>query len=452
MRRFLLGAFVGTTLGLVGLVLLPNGLATAAPQALEIALQSAIDRLPLLNASAKASPPDDPSLQPFWEAWDYLEREYYEPSGVDPQKLSQAALRGMVSSIGDPYTTYLDPQHRELSDAELRGSFQGIGVQVETVDDQIRIVSPLSGSPGERAGLRPGDVIQKVDGQSVSGVGLGEAIRLIRGPRGASVTLTIQRSDQPPFDVSIVRDEIRVQAVQGEIRPDGVGYIKISLFPAGVSGQLRRTIDQMRTPGPIGWVLDLRGNPGGTLDGAIGVASQFLDDGVVLYEQRRDGQREEIRRQGSASAVTGPVAVLVDKGSASAAEIVAGALQANGRATLVGEQTFGKGLVQVVHRLTDGSALRLTIARWFPPSGVNIQAVGLTPEIAIGADSDADAALSQAVAYVQTQYSLSSTVGVGNQAAPASGVAVSGQRAEAEETAALLDPGERESSDPWGLA
>jgi len=218
-----------------------------------------------------------------------------------------------------------------------------------------------------------------------------------------------------------------------------------------VSGQLRQTIDKMRTPGPIGWVLDLRGNPGGTLDGAIGVTSQFLDDGVVLYEQRRDGQREEIRRQG-APAVAGPIAVLVDKGSASAAEIVAGALQASGRATLVGEQTFGKGLVQVVHRLTDGSALRLTIARWFPPSGQDIQAVGLTPQIIIGADSDPEAALSQAIAYVQAESLHASILEADAPSALVPVMAGSGRQAEGDETAALLDSGEREWSDSWGLA
>jgi carboxyl-terminal processing protease len=174
------------------------------------------------------------------------------------------------------------------------------------------VISPIVDSPGERAGLRPGDVITHVDGQSLRGVSLGEAIRLIRGPRGSPVILTIVREGSPPQEVSVVRDQIRVQAVRGEVRSDGIAYIRISTFGSGVGGQLRRTLEDMKPQTPIGWILDLRGNPGGTLDGAISVASQFLPEGVVLYEQGRDGDKQEIRRRGETLAGTGPMAVLVD--------------------------------------------------------------------------------------------------------------------------------------------
>ncbi|MBM2809519.1 MAG: carboxyl-terminal protease [Chloroflexi bacterium] len=339
----------------------------------------------------------DETFKPFWEAWDYVNREYYDDSALEPVALSRGALRGMVSALDDPYSAFLDPAHREITDAELRGAFDGIGVQVEIADEQLRIVLPLEGSPGEQAGLRPGDTITHVDGRPVARMALGDAIRLIRGQRGTSVSLTIQRDTLAPFDVSVTRDEVRVRAVSGEVRPDGIAYIRITNFTARVGADLRQTVDRLRERDPRGWVLDLRGNPGGYLDGAVSVTSQFVGSGVVLLEEHRGGEREEIRTRGQARVVSEPMAVLVDKGSASAAEIVAAALRDNGRATLVGEQTYGKGSVQVVHRLADGSALRLTVAHWLSPSGEPIQGVGITPQVPVAKVAGVDLVLDQAI-------------------------------------------------------
>ncbi|MPZ15078.1 MAG: PDZ domain-containing protein [Chloroflexi bacterium] len=359
-----------------------------------------------LPAAAGPSPDIDALFRPFWEAWDYVHRDFFDDQAIDPTTLSRGATRGLVGSLEDPYSVYLDPVHREITEAELRGAFDGIGVQVELVEDRLRIVSPLEDSPGGRADLRPGDIITHVDGRELKGMALAESIRLIRGPRGSPVTLAVEREGRPPFNVSLVREEIRVSSVRAEVRADGIAYVRIVSFTANVSDELRRALDRLAEP-PSGetraWVLDLRGNPGGYLDGAVAVASQFMDDGVVLVEQRRGGEREEIRTQGRVRVGSGPMAILVDKGTASAAEIVAAALRDNGRATLVGEQTFGKGSVQTVRSLSDGGAIRLTVARWLSPNGEPIQGVGLSPQIAVGSVAGADLALEQAIEYVNQQ-------------------------------------------------
>jgi carboxyl-terminal processing protease len=406
------------------------------------------------------SPEIDQTFKPFWEAWDYVYTEYYDADALNAEKLSRGAMRGMLGSLGDTATVYLDPLHRELTEADLRGAFDGIGVNVEMTDDRLRVVSPLDGSPGARAGLRPGDIITHIDGRETTGMGLVGAIRLIRGPRGSSVTLTIRRETRPPFDVTVQRDEIRVQAVRGDVNADGVAHVRIASFSLRVGSELRQTLERLAESKPRGWVLDMRGNPGGYLEGAIAVASQFIDDRVVMYEQRRGGERSELRTRGRARATAGPMVILVDKGTASAAEIVAAALRDNGRATLVGEQTFGKGSVQAVHRLSDGSALRLTVARWLTPNGEPIQGTGLAPDIAFAPGLAADAALEQAVNLVR-QWSVTAdvapavTVGASETAAPVQGFegpVPSNWHTDDEAPVSVLDSFERTAEATPGLA
>lgn len=460
-RSVLAGALAAALLSLVSTSLIGgyfagNAEALEAPRASLEGLLERVGLVPGVRAPVVAPAEVEELFRPFWEAWNYIGKEFYDENSVSQEKLFRGALKGLVGAVGDPYTLYMDPEHRELSEAELRGTFDGIGIQVEMTDQQLRIISPISGSPGERAGLRPADVITHVDGQAIRGMQLGEAIRLIRGPRGSPVSLTIQRSGGNSFDVPIVRDQIRVEAVRGDVRSDGVAYIKISSFSTGVSAQMRRTLDRLAEGHPVGWVLDLRGNPGGTLDGAISVASQFLPEGVVLYEQRRDGELHEIRRRGDSRATNGPMAVLIDKGSASASEIVAAALRDNGRATLVGEQTFGKGLVQVVHRLSDGSALRLTIARWLTPNQELIQGVGLAPQILVAAnEGDVDQPLAQAVAHVRSQSAAAQASPPTGSAGPAPVSAAGGRGASAPadaEAVALLDSADRGDAGSIALA
>jgi carboxyl-terminal processing protease len=350
------------------------------------------------------------AFKPLWEAVGIVNQEFFDEQVITQEKLSRGAIRGMLSTLDDPYTLYMDPVHREVSDADLRGAFDGIGVQIEIVDQRLKVIAPLEGSPGEKAGVRTGDVISHVDGRDLRGVALTEAIQLIRGPRGTTVTLTVEREGRTPFDVPIQRDEIRTPAVRAEVR-DGIGYVRISTFSQRVGAEVRQAVERIGDQAPRGWVLDLRGNPGGYLDGAVSVASQFMNDGVVLYEQGRNGERSETRSRGTPRATTGSMIVLVDRGSASASEIVAAALRDNGRATLMGETTFGKGSVQKVHRLSDGGAIRLTIAAWLTPRGDRIHGIGLVPDVPVVAVAGSDVVLEQALNAIRSQPASAGTVG-----------------------------------------
>ncbi|MEA2640445.1 MAG: carboxyl-terminal processing protease [Chloroflexota bacterium] len=423
--------------------------------------------LPLPAERAIASAPSkelDDLFKPFWEAWSYVDSEFYTQSALDKARLEREALRGMVASLGDPYTLFLDPVHREITESDLRGAFDGIGVQVEMIDGRLTVVSPLPGSPGEKAGLKPRDVITHVDGQDISNVSLGDAIRLIRGPRGSTVILTVER-DGNRSDLPVERGEVRIAAVTGEMRPDGIAYIRITSFTQRVGADLRQTLDSLAPQRPQGWVLDLRGNPGGYLEGAVAVTSQFVPDGTVLFEEQRDGVREETHTRGQARAADGPMVVLVDKGTASSAEIVAAALRDDGRASLVGEQTFGKGSVQLVHRLSDGSALRITIAHWLTPRAEPINGVGLTPDLAVASVAGTDAVLGEGLDLIRQHIAAS---GAGPQAqagnAPAAAVSSPARRASSTDYAPLMDAAaaealpvgildstERAAADPIGL-
>ncbi len=340
----------------------------------------------------------------FWEVWGAVERSYYRRDALDHQALVRGATRGLVDAVGDPYTTYLTPERREASDAELRGSFDGIGAQLDLRDGKLTVVAPVDGSPSAQAGLLAGDVISRVDGEDISKLSLSDAVARIRGPRGSTVTLTVVRSGQAgPLAVAVVRGEIKLASVTSRMLDGGIGYTKVSTFAEPTAGQLRDQLRPLLAAQPRGLVLDLRGNPGGYLASAVDISSLFLRDGVVLYQQgaARD-DRKVYRVTGTAAAVDVPLVVLVDHGSASAAEIVAAALRENGRATLVGELTFGKGTVQEVKNLGDDSQLRVTVAQWLTPAGRPIQGQGLQPDVAVQRQDGRDAPLEAAVEYLAT--------------------------------------------------
>ena len=318
----------------------------------------------------------------FWEAWELVESEYVDESTVDQREMTYGAIKGMLSSLEDANTRFSDPVDAVYVEEHIRGSFEGIGVRVEMRDGHLTVVAPLEDSPGEKAGLRGGDIISKVDGTDIGSLSLGESVRLIRGPRGTKVTLTIERQGQPPFDVEIERAEIKLRSVRGEMLGD-IAYLKINTFNATAPDQFDRTMQELLAQEPVGLILDLRNNPGGLLSSAVHVTSQFLSSGVVLREERRDADPQVFAVQSGGIATEIPVVVLVNSGSASASEIVAGALQDTGRAALIGEKTYGKGTVQTINRLSDGSILRLTIARWSTPQNRLIEKVGLEPDIIV---------------------------------------------------------------------
>ena len=333
----------------------------------------------------------DPEIQSefkiFWEAWELVESEYVDESTVDQREMTYGAIKGMLSSLEDANTRFSDPVDAVHVEEHIRGSFEGIGVRVEMRDGHLTVVAPLEDSPGEKAGLRGGDIISKVDGTDIDSLSLGESVRLIRGPRGTKVVLTIVRAGQPPFDVEIERAEIKLRSVRGEMLGD-IAYLKINNFNATSPDQLTSTMQDLLAQEPVGLILDLRNNPGGLLSSAVHVTSQFLSGGVVLREERRDADPQVFAVQSGGIATEIPMVVLVNSGSASASEIVAGALQDTGRAVLIGEKTYGKGTVQTLNRLSDGSILHLTIARWSTPDDRLIEKVGLEPDIAIELTDD----------------------------------------------------------------
>ena len=318
----------------------------------------------------------------FWETWQVVEREFYDKSQVDHQKLIYGAIKGMVDAVGDPYTIYQTPAQREVSDTDLRGSFDGIGIQVDMKDNRLTVVAPIEGSPAEAAGFRPGDIVLEVDGKSLSGKTLNDTVGLIRGQRGTPVTLTVLRQGTPdPVEITVVRAEIKLKSVRARMLDDQVGYLRISSFSATTGNEMAAAVKNLMEQTPRGMIVDLRNNPGGYLAASVEASAQFVNPGtVVLFQQSGNGERKTYRTEGGGTATEVPMVVLINKGSASASEIMAGALRDNGRAFLVGEKSFGKGTVQNVHELSDKSGLRVTTAQWLTPSEKPIQGVGLAPD------------------------------------------------------------------------
>jgi carboxyl-terminal processing protease len=336
----------------------------------------------------------------LWETLGELERDYYRPEQLDASKLAAGAARGMVEAVGDPYTTLSEPG--DLSEAQLRGGFDGIGVELDRRDGRLVVIAPFDDSPADRAGIRAGDAIVAVDGTDMTALSLADAATRIRGPRGTGIVLGLVR-DGTRIDVPLVRDAIRVESVRSRLLAgDGpLAYVRITMFSEPTARQVREHLAPLLAQGSKGLVLDLRANPGGYLTAAVDVTSGFLKDGIVLYEQRGTADsRRPYRTTGSPQAPDLPLAVLVDRGSASAAEIVAAALRDNQRAVLIGEKTFGKGTVQEVRALSDDSRLHLTVAQWLTPSGHVIQGEGLQPDIEVAAVEGRDAPLEAAVEYL----------------------------------------------------
>jgi len=318
----------------------------------------------------------------FWEAWQVVERDFYDRSQIDHQKLIYGAVKGMVDAVGDPYTVYQTPSQREISDTDLRGSFDGIGIQVDMKDNRLTVVAPIEGSPAEAAGFRPGDIVLEVDGKSLSGKTLNDTVGLIRGPRGTSVTLTVLRQGtNDPIEITVVRAEIKLKSVRVRMLDDQVGYLRISSFSASTGTEMANGVKNLVDQQARGIIVDLRNNPGGYLQTSVEATAQFMDPGsVVLLQKSGNGDVKTYRTEGGGTATQQPLVVLINKGSASASEIMAGALRDNRRAFLVGEKSFGKGTVQNVHELSDKSGLRVTTAQWLTPAEKPIQGVGLLPD------------------------------------------------------------------------
>lgn len=303
---------------------------------------------------------------------------------LDKTRLLDGVKSGLVGATDDPYTEYFNPKEaKEFNDA-LSGSFTGIGAELGTdEDDNVVVVSPLSDYPAEKAGLKPKDIIAAVDDEPTSGMRVDAVVRKIRGPANTEVTLTIIRGNGRPFEVTITRVQIKVSSVKYQIDGD-IGYLKISQFTDDTLELTQKTAKAFKSSGVKGVVLDLRGNPGGYLDGAVDIAGMWLQKGKTVVTERRGSAILSTKRSNGSGELSGlPTVVLIDGGSASAAEIVAGALRDNNLATLVGVKTFGKGSVQQVVKLPDGSELKITIARWYTPAGKNIDKQGIEPDVKV---------------------------------------------------------------------
>ena len=320
---------------------------------------------------------------PFWEAWNIVHEQFVDQP-VDDTVLMQGAIRGMMEALGDDYTYYMEPQVFESETLSLQGSYEGIGAYVDVEGDYLTIISPIEGSPADEAGLQPGDKIIAIDGEDMTGVAPEEVRQKVLGPDGSEVTLTIAREgEQGPLEFVITRSKIVISSAEGRMLDDGIGYVDINTFGDNTTQELRQALDELMAQNPRGLIIDLRNNGGGYLSTSIEVSSEFIEDGVVLYEQFGDGRREEYSATGNGRATEIPLVVLINEGSASASEILAGALQDYDRAKLVGMQSFGKGSVQIRQPLSNQGAARVTIAKWLTPDERAIEDVGLTPDVIV---------------------------------------------------------------------
>jgi carboxyl-terminal processing protease len=320
----------------------------------------------------------------YWEVWDRLKRDYVDKNKISDEEMFYGSLRGLAASVGDPYTVFMSPKESQEFLSDMSGSFEGIGAEVGMRNDIITIIAPLSGMPAEKAGLRAGDRVYAINGESTLGLSVDAAVKKIRGPKDSEVILTIIRDDEDkPLDIAITRGLIVVKSIKTEFREDGILLITVSNFNDDTMSLFQGAMQEAILKNPKGIILDLRNNPGGYLDTAIAMASAWVPEGPVVVEQFAEGRREEYFSYGGAPLQDFKTLVLINGGSASASEIVAGALRDYKRATLVGSQSFGKGSVQGLRDLSGGSSLKVTVAQWLTPAGDYINDKGISPDVEV---------------------------------------------------------------------
>ena len=337
-----------------------------------------------LNASSPCPESQDvcARFENFWKSWDLAKDEYVDPSAVVPSKMVDGAIEGMLDSLGDTgHTRYLPPELARAEREELSGQFEGIGAYIDVRDGQPIIVQPIEGSPAEKAGLRPNDLILKVGGEDVRGVTVVELRNKVRGPKDSPVTLTIQHAgERQPVDITITRAQINVPSATWRMLPNKVALVHLNQFAERSSDEMKQALTQAKAQGAASIVLDLRNNPGGYVTELVGVASQFLPPGTtVLIEQDREGKQTPYKTTDGGVATTLPLVVLINENSASSAEILAGALKDAGRARLIGEPTYGTATVLRTFNLNDGAQVRIGTTQWLTPSGQVVRGKGIEP-------------------------------------------------------------------------
>ena len=357
-----------------------------------------------------ATSPTEREFDLIEEAWQIILDDFVDSDELDLNKLSQGAIEGMIEALDDPYSDYFDAEHHALTQDELEGSFGGIGVKIKIDEEgQLTVVAPLVGSPAQREGIMPGDKILGVDGETTEGLSLTEAAFKVRGELGTQVTLRIlHQGEDVPQDIVITREKIELASVLPSILLDNIAHIEVSHFSSRTGAEIISALEDITADGMSGIILDLRDNLGGVLEAAVDLASQFLEEGIVLYVIDGEGNREtwEVREGGLATDL--PLAVLVNGISASASEIVAGALQDHGRGVVIGTKTLGKGSVNHFRQLSDGSAIYITTARWYTPNERQIEGQGILPDVTVeitaeDIEADYDPQLERAIEYIKSQ-------------------------------------------------
>ena len=322
----------------------------------------------------------DLGLEVIEEVWDIIFRDYVDQNRLDAGALSQAAIKGVVEALDDPYTSYMDAEAYQMSLSDLEGKFEGIGAYVGIKDEQLMIIAPIPDSPAAKAGIRAGDRILEIDDSSASEMSLEEAVLHIRGPEGTLVRLLIlHEAGIEPEEIEIVRAEIEMSSVYFEMRGD-IAYINIYYFSERTNEELAPVLESLSQEGATGIILDLRSNPGGLLGTVVDVASRFLPEGIVVYVVDNQGKQTSLSVESDGATTDLPLVVLTNNYSASGSEVLAGALQDYARAIIAGTKTYGKGSVNTLRQLKDGSGLYITIARWLTPNGRLIEGKGISPD------------------------------------------------------------------------
>lgn len=337
----------------------------------------------LLNKETGQNPVID--FAPFWKSWNIVKEKYASDNGLDEQKMVWGAIQGMVGSLEDPYTVFMPPAEKTMFESEVRGNFEGVGMEIGIKKSVLTVIAPLKGTPAYRAGILAGDKILKIDEKETMDLTIDEAVRLIRGKGGTKVKLTIFREgEENTREFEIIRETINIPIIDTEVKPGKIFVIKLYNFSEKSPQAFRAALRQMIESGGEKLILDLRSNPGGYLEASVDIASWFLAMGkTVAKEHFNDGRETIYRSKGYDIFNNLPLVILINQGSASASEILAGALKEHGIAKLVGEKTFGKGSVQELVNVTDKTALKITIARWLTPNGVSISKEGLKPDVEV---------------------------------------------------------------------
>jgi len=328
-------------------------------------------------------------LKLFTDVLSIIQNQYVDET--EPREVIYGAVRGMLRAL-DPHSSFMDPESYREMQVETSGSFGGLGIEITIRDDQLTVVTPIESTPAWRAGIQPGDRIVKIEGLVTKDMGLSDAVKRMRGPKGTKVTITVVREGtKEPFDVSLMREVIQVQSIKSQELEPGIGYIRVRQFQERTAPDLVASVEKFEKTGRLGGlIVDVRSNPGGLLSAAVEVSEEFLGDGklIVYTEGRVRNQNMRFTAHAKRAITEVPLVVLVNQGSASASEIVAGAIQDHGRGVVIGQQTFGKGSVQTIIPLADGSGLRLTTARYFTPKGRSIHGKGIAPDIVIDPPKD----------------------------------------------------------------